>query len=103
VPRTGNASLSWRYRRFSTRVLYNFTGSHIANYDANNPARRQYRYRYEVVNWGAGYQFRPWLQFTVDVANVFNESQRMYRYVPSQMSSIILNGTTITVGVNGRF
>jgi hypothetical protein len=39
----------------------------------------------------------------VDVANLFNEPQALYRSVPSQMSTTIINGTSITFGVNGRF
>jgi TonB-dependent receptor len=103
IPRTGNASLSWRYRKFSTRVLYNFVGSHINNYTAGTPARNQYRYKYQTVTAGVAYQFRPTLQFTIDAANLFNEPQQLYRSIPSQMSSTVSNGTTITFGVNGRF
>jgi hypothetical protein len=28
IPHAANASLSWRYRKFSARALYNFTGEH---------------------------------------------------------------------------
>ena len=103
IPRTGNASLSWRHRRFSARALYNFVGSYITAFTAATPARNQYRYRYQTVTVGVAYQYRPSLQFTVDVANLFNEPQRLYRSIPTQMSSTVINGTTITFGVNGRF
>jgi iron complex outermembrane receptor protein len=103
IPRTGNASLSWRHGKFSTRVLYNFVGSYITAFTAGTPARNNYRYKYETVTAGVAYQYRPWLQFTVDVANLFNEPQALYRSVPSQMSTTIINGTSITFGVNGRF
>ena len=103
IPRTGNASVSWRYRKFSARVLYNFVGSYITAFTANTPARNNYRYKYETVTAGISYQYRPSLQFTIDAANLFNEPQRLYRGVPSQMSNTILNGQTITFGVNGRF
>ena len=103
IPRTGNASLSWRYRKFSTRVLYNFVGSYLNNYTAGTPARNQYRYKYQTVTAGIAYQFRPSLQLTLDAANLFNEPQALYRGIPSQMSSTVINGTTLTFGVNGRF
>jgi TonB-dependent receptor len=103
VPRTGNASLSWRYRKFSTRVLYNYASAHITSFNAATPGYNNYRYRYETVTAGLAWQYRPSLQFTVDVANLFNEPQRLYRGFADRMSSTIINGTTITFGVNGRF
>jgi iron complex outermembrane receptor protein len=103
IPRTGNASLSWRHKKFSTRVLYNYVGDYITAFTAGTPARNNYRYSYETVTAGIAYQYRPALQFTIDVANVFNEPQRQYRGIPSQMANTIINGTSITFGVNGRF
>jgi len=103
IPEMGNASLSWRYRKFSTRLLYNFTGSYITNFTAATVGRNLYRYKYATLTAGVAYQFRPALNFTVDVGNLTNEPQRLYRGNPSQMSTTILNGTTITFGVNGRF
>ena len=103
IPRTGNASLSWRYKKFSTRALYNVTGRYITAYTAGSTGRNLYRYKYEVINLGAAYQLRPWLQLTVDIANLGNEPQAFYRGIPDQMQNLIINGTTWTVGVNGRF
>ncbi|WP_414660349.1 TonB-dependent receptor [Horticoccus sp. 23ND18S-11] len=103
IPRTGNASLSWRHKRFSTRVLYNYTGDYITAFTAASVGRNLYRYKYSTVTAGVAYQYRPWLQFTADVANLFNEPQAQYRGIPDQMANTIINGTTITLGVNGRF
>ena len=103
IPRTGNASLSWRYRRFSTRILYNFTGSYITSFTAATPWRNIYRYNYQTVNVGVAYQWRPSVSFTADVSNLYNEPQALYRGIPSQMQTTIINGTTINLGVNGRF
>jgi TonB-dependent receptor len=103
IPRTGNASLSWRYRKFSTRILYNFVGSYITSFNATSPGYSNYRYRYETFTAGVAWQYRPWLQFTVDAANLFNEPQRLYRGFADRMSNTIINGTSITFGVNGRF
>ena len=40
---------------------------------------------------------------SIDVGNVFNEGQRWYRGIPDQMAQTYIPGTTITVGVSGRF
>ena len=103
IPRTGNATLSWRYKKFSTRILYNFTGSYITGFTAATPGRNLYRFHYATVNAGISYQVRPNLQLTLDAANLTNEPQAFYRGVQSQMQNTILNGTTLTFGVNGRF
>ena len=103
IPRTGNASLSWRYRRFSTRILYNFTGSYITSFTAATPWRNIYRYNYQTVNVGVAYQWRPSVSFTADLSNLYNEPQALYRGIPSHMQTTIINGTTINLGVNGRF
>ena len=103
IPRTGNATLSWRYKKFSTRLLYNFTGSYITAFTAATPGRNLYRFQYATVNAGVSYQLRPNLQLTLDAANLTNEPQSLYRGVRSQMQNTILNGTSLTFGVNGRF
>ncbi len=103
IPKAGNASLSWRYRGFSTRVLYNFTGEHITSYSATSPALNLWRTDRNTVNWGMAYQYRPTLSFTVDVANVFNEPQVLYAGFGNRIQDIINNFVTVTVGVSGRF
>jgi outer membrane receptor protein involved in Fe transport len=103
IPRTANASLSWRYRAFSTRVLYSYVSTYITSFNAATPGYNNYRSKYETVNLGLTYQWRPNVQFTLDAGNLFNEPQVLYRGFAHRMSTTILNGTTLTFGVNGRF
>ena len=103
IPRTANASLSWRYRKFSTRVLYNHVGSYITSYNATSPGYSAYRFAYRTVNLGVTWQLRPAVQLTADVSNVFNEPQRSYRGFSDRMSGTVINGTSLSFGVNGRF
>ena len=103
IPRTGNAILQWHYRKFGARVLYNYVGEYITSYSATSAARNIYRYSLPTVNAGVSYQVRPTLNFTVDVGNVFNEPQRWYTGRSDRLQQLIMNGTTVTVGVNGRF
>ncbi len=103
IPRTGNATVSWRYRKFSTRLLYTFTGSYLTAFTAATPGRNLYRFHYASVNAGVSYQVRPNLQLTLDAANLTNEPQAFYRGVRSQLQNAILNGTSLTFGLNGRF
>ncbi len=103
IPKAGNVSLSWRYRGFSTRVLYNFTGEHITNYSSTSPALNLYRYDRKTVSLGMAYQLRPAVSLTLDIANLFNEPQRLYVGNPDRMQNTIINFVTITAGVSGRF
>jgi TonB-dependent receptor len=103
IPKAANVSLSWHYRGFSTRVLYNYTGPYISSYNATSPGLNIYREAFKTVNLGAAYQVRPALTLTCDVANVFNQAQRYYQAVPGRTQDLIYNFVTITIGVSGRF
>jgi TonB-dependent receptor len=102
-PRVGNVSLSWRHRGLSARVTANRTGEFISSFTANNVGRNLYVHARTIVNAGVSYQFRPRLNVSIDVGNLFNEPQAFYRGIPDQMQSTIIPGTTITFGVSGRF
>ena len=103
VPRIANASLFWRHRGFTSRVIVNYTGEHISDYAEGAPARNRYLFSRTVVNAGIGYQWRPWITFSIDVNNLTNAPQAAYRGIPDQMQFKLFGGTTITAGVNGRF
>lgn len=103
IPETGNASLSYRYGRMGVRLLVSYTGEHISSFNAASPARNEYRSSRTLTHLGFSYNWRPEVSFFCDVNNLFNEPQRLYRHIPSQMSRTNITGTTINFGVSGRF
>jgi iron complex outermembrane recepter protein len=103
IPRAANVTLSWRYRKFSTRVLYNFTGEHINSFSATSPALNEYVYNRRTTNVGLVYQLRPAVSLTCDVTNIFNEPYRVYIGTADRMGTTIINFVTVTFGVSGRF
>ena len=103
VPRTSNLSLSWRYRKFGTRLNVNRTGEYINAFTASGSGRNQYTLQRTVVNVGAAYQFRPAMSFSVDVGNIFNEAQVFYRGISDNISEYRIPGVSVTIGVSGRF
>jgi iron complex outermembrane recepter protein len=103
IPRTANFGLAWRYGRISTRVAVNYVGEHIRNFTAANSPRNLFRMKRTIVNAGVAYHFSPWLNLTADVSNLFNEPEAFYRGYPHRMQATNIPGTTITMGVNGRF
>jgi hypothetical protein len=56
-----------------------------------------------ITNLGFGYELRRGVSLFCDVTNLTNEPQAFYRGIRDQMERTIINGTTITIGVNGRF
>jgi TonB-dependent receptor len=104
IPRTGNVGLSWDYQKYGFSISYNYTSKSIRNaYNIAAPSRNQYLEARELVNLGLRYQLRPNLSLTFDVANVFNEPQRYYRSIPDQLETFLMQGTTVTAGIQGRF
>jgi len=103
IPKAANAMLSWRYKKFSTRLLYNWTSDYIVEYSAATVGRNRWRAAFDTLNVGLAYQVRPEASITLDVSNLLNSYQEIYRGFRNQPSTINYNFVTINVGLNGRF
>ena len=105
IPRTVNATLSWDYRKFSTNISYNYNSESIrVAYDIAQPSRNRYMMSREIVNASVRYQL-PWWNTTLSmgVYNLFNAPQIYYRGIPDQREMFLIQSTTMTVGLEGRF
>ena len=100
---TGVQTCALPIYRFSTRVLFNETSDFTTAFNATSPGQNLYQFKRTIWNVGAAYQLNPRLSLTLDVSNLFNEPQRTYRGFTDRMSGTIINGTSLTFGVNGRF
>ncbi len=103
IPAAANASLSWRYRKFNTSLLYNFTGENPTSISLLTPALNQYRYSMKTLNVSAGYQYLPNIGFSINASNILNEPQRWYVGYKDRMRRTTINFVTVTAGINGRF
>jgi len=103
IPKAGNASISWRYRNFNARVLYNFTSDYTSSYSRGNSALNTYRRARSVINTSFAYQVRPAVSLTLDIDNITNEPQVFYRGFRDRIQSHVVNGITMNIGVSGRF
>ncbi|MBM3864631.1 MAG: hypothetical protein FJ381_01875 [Verrucomicrobia bacterium] len=81
----GNASFSWRRGGFSTRVLFTYTGDYISSYSSGAAGRNLYRRERRLWNWSCAYQFRSAFGVTLDVDNLTNAPQLLYRGIPDQI------------------
>ncbi len=102
IPKTANLNLTYKYRAFSANFLLNHTSRYLQT-DSTSPGRVIFRFPYTTVNAGISWRLRSEASLFCNVANLLNEPQRTYRYVPSQMERTMINGTTLTFGVTGRF
>ena len=103
IPRTGNAILSWQYRKFSLRTVTNYTSDWLRAFTAVGSGQNLYTRRRVTTNAGMSYQYRPWLSFNVDAQNIFKAVQSWYRGNPDQLAQIFIPGPTVTFSVTGRF
>jgi iron complex outermembrane recepter protein len=103
IPRTGNAIVSWQYRKFSVRTVTNYVSDWLRNFTAVGSGQNLYTRRRVTTNVGVSYQYRPWLSFNVDAQNVFKAVQSWYRGNPDQLAQIYIPGPTLTFSVSGRF
>jgi iron complex outermembrane receptor protein len=103
IPRTWNFNLSWRYKAFSTRFVYNYTSTYLNSYGGTSPARNYYYDKRKVAIISFAYRVSSKVTMNLTVDNAFNEPQRFYRYVPAWMGSTTVTGTTITAGISGQF
>ena len=101
VPETANAILSYKWHKLSARVQYNYMSAYLTN--AGTEARRQFRFARELVNLGLGYQWRKNLGFSIDLVNLFDEPQELYRGFTDRLSNARYNGTAISFGISGTF
>lgn len=102
IPQTGNAGLTFKYKKFGARVLYSFTGDHLFS-DSTQENRRIYKDVRETVNLGVNYEFKPSLKIYINLTNLTDEPGRRYRYIASRMQNTVYAGPSITCGFTGRF
>ena len=102
TPETANAALTFKLRKFGSRISYNYTGVTLQDY-SSDASRLRYRDARELVNLNLTYQLYRSLSLYVDFTNLFNSPQEFYRALPDRLERSTYNGTAVTFGVSGRF
>ncbi len=104
IPFTANANLSWDYKKFGTSVGYNYTAGSIRGaYNVANPSRNRYMRPRGIFNVNVRYGLPRNVTVNLGVQNLFNEPQRYYRSIPDQLETFLIQGTTMTLSLEGRF
>ena len=104
IPFTANANLSWDYRsKLGLSVSYNYTDENIRGaFDINNPSRNVFMMPRSLFNVNVRYNLPRNMTVNFGIQNLFNEPQRYYRGFHDQMSQTRLQGTTLTLSLEGR-
>ncbi|MEY2878318.1 MAG: hypothetical protein RLZZ15_698, partial [Verrucomicrobiota bacterium] len=94
-------------KKFGASITYNYTAENIRNAPnialINTPSRSQFLMPRELYNATMRYTLRPNLTLSFGVQNLFNAPQKYYRGVSDQLQTFLMQGTTITGGIEGRF
>ena len=102
IPRSYNASLGYTHRAFSVRALMSYQSNFLTAF-STNVARRQYKMSRTIWDLQTSYRWKRGVTFFVNVNNLTNEPEILYRHIASQPNRIRYFGGTILMGVNGRF
>jgi TonB-dependent receptor len=103
VPVTANAGVTYRWRDFTSRVSYNYTGDFLRT--RNNNIDQQLRFRPKTtVDVSFQYQYRPKLAFFVDLINLGDSWPVWYTGTNRERVRIADSyGARANVGISGRF
>jgi iron complex outermembrane recepter protein len=103
VPRTGNAGISFRWRRLEARFAWRYTSAYLRSYNANVYAQNRFR-PHEVIDLNFMYQFSPRFGVYLDVINL--KSKWPENYTGLDQGRITFSdeyGTRFNMGMSGRF
>jgi iron complex outermembrane receptor protein len=102
IPRTGNAGITYSRGRYRFSAQLNYTGNYLNTFNVAQH-RNIYRHERTIVNFGAGYQWKPAVSFFLDLTNAFNEPQKTYIGYENRTQRVIHTGQAVVFGINGRF
>ena len=103
IPFTANANLGWDYKKVGVSISYNYTdGSIRGGANIAQPSRDSYMMPRSLFNVNLRYNLPRNMTLNLGVQNLFNEPQRYYRGVHDQLNQMLLQGTTLTLSLEGR-
>jgi len=103
VPKTGNAGVTFRWRDFTSRVSYNYTGDFLRS--RNNNIYQQLRFRPKTtIDLNFQYSFRAELAFFLDLVNITDSWPVWYTGTDRERVRITDSyGARANIGISGRF
>jgi iron complex outermembrane recepter protein len=103
VPRTGNAGVSFRWRKLEARFAWRYTSGYLRSYNANVYAQNRFRPN-EIIDLNFIYQITPRLGVYFDVINLKNKWPENYTGLDEgRITFSDEYGTRFNMGISGRF
>jgi TonB-dependent receptor len=102
IPKTANARLDYRYRKFGVGISVNYTGRRLLEYSPDW-SRLNYRAARHSVGMNMSYRFQRFMDFFLSVSNLTDEPYVNYRGIKSRRETTIYNGPYVELGISGRF
>jgi TonB-dependent receptor len=103
IPRTGNAGLTYRWRKLEARLAWRKTGAQLRSYNANLYAQSSFD-PYETTDFSLKYAFSPRYALYFDAVNVGNNWPQQYTGDdPGRVVFADDYGRRFNFGLTGRF
>lgn len=102
VPESGSASVSYRYKKFGTRLVLNYVKPYLLTYTAAE-TERIYNDERSTVSLNVNYRWRKELSFYCQINNLFQQTQDEYVFTPDRLSRRQFISAAIQFGVKGQF
>jgi TonB-dependent receptor len=101
-PITANVGVTYKFRRFQTRVLYNYSSGYLGSYSESVTART-YSTEDKSVDLHLQYELGRRLVLFADFNNLFDYSPSSYIINNRNILTFDKNGMRVNVGVSGTF
>ena len=102
IPLSVNAGLSYSYRGFGARVMWNKVGRYLNTYNANPALLRYTRARAKSYDASISYNVRRSYTVFVDVRNIANEPTNRWER-PAGLVNAYFTFTSVYFGIKGEF
>lgn len=104
-PRSGNAGLTYNFRRWDLRLMWNYADTYLASLNAGDPSSSEFIGRRGQYDFFARFKLTRNVNVFFDVVNLFEENRGRYSglYREDRRAQTNLFPRSISAGVQARF
>jgi iron complex outermembrane receptor protein len=104
-PRSGNAGVTYNYRRWDLRLMWNYADTYLASLNAGDPSSSEFIGRRDQFDLFARFKITKNVNVFLDVVNLLEENRGRYSglYREDRRAQTNLFPRSISTGVQARF
>ncbi|MBL9211626.1 MAG: TonB-dependent receptor [Opitutaceae bacterium] len=104
-PRSGNAGVTYNYRRWDLRLMWNYADTYLASLNAGDPSSSEFIGRRDQFDLFARFKVTKNINVFLDVVNLLEENRGRYSglYREDRRAQTNLFPRSISTGVQARF